>query len=161
MKKTLFRLGVGVVVIAFGAVAMLHATDRLFVRNIDGTTNAPLATAAVSVALTPAATGTNTVTGLTATAATITVYTGLAPTVTPLTKSITYVGIDGSTNTLAVVTNVTISAAAPVTNVTCSAVAAVTNANVVSTGNYGFTKAQANGILTNANLFYQLLQSNK
>lgn len=134
-----------------GVSAVLYAGQR--VRVIDRDTAAtPKVSQAINVPLTPAALSTNTFNGTTvvlsnrvATAATITLYTMV------LTNAHADV-----TNVVTVVTNATITALSVATNVVVGA--SVTNATGVATGAYGFTQAQANGILTNVNLLYQLLQ---
>lgn len=153
MKRILAIIAVSASVLAVA----VYAGQRVRLIDVDHATT-PKATAAVAVALTPAATETNTVTGLTKTfsnsvaaAATITVYS--------LTTNV-IVSVDGSATNLAavsyqMVTNVTITALSCATNVVIGS--AVTNATGYTT-QVGFTAAQANGILTNANLFYQLLQ---
>jgi hypothetical protein len=156
MKKLTLGLTAGITLLAL-AVVGVRAGQRVRVIDIDNSAS-PKATTAVNVALTPAATATNTVTGLSKTfsnsvaaAATITVYS--------LTTNL-IVSVDGSATNLAavsyqMVTNVTITALSCATNVVIGS--AVTNATGYTT-QVGFTAAQANGILTNVNLLYQMLQ---
>jgi len=166
MKKHLLILaGVAFVAVSVYAIeqvrrdaAGLHigsaATDRIGFRNATPVVKGIIAdTAPAAVALTVSTGAANSLaTGSisAATGGTLTVSVGEAPSLTLGTMEITYQGVDGSTNTMTVVTNVTITAAAPVTNAsiafatanvlnaaTLTAAAAVTNVTVNSV--YGYT----------------------
>lgn len=174
MNKTLTTIAV----LTLTAV-VVWAGQRLRVIDVDSSAT-PVKTTAVNVALTPAATTTNTFASQTATAAvlsttsgtfatggTLTVLTGAAPTLTLYSCIIT----DKNDQIITAITNVTITAAAPVTNasIAFATASAISNASITAvqavtnvTGSselVGFTPAQANGILTNVNLLYQMLQS--
>ena len=180
MKKTIVIIAAALAVLA----GVVWASDRLRVIAVDGDSS-PVYTTAKSVSLTPPVTATQTVAGLTQIISNqvkaATTQVALTPTVlvlSNLTRSITFASSWDTTNlytTVAVVTNVVV-VGAPATYVvntawgfatTTAGVATnvlvgevVTNATIGTTdGGIGFSGAQAGAILTNANLFYRMLQS--
>ncbi len=125
------------VALAVLATVGVRASQRVRTIDIDGTTNSPLVSSARPVTnLTTTTTITNTVTGLTLIRSN-------------LTKSITFASSDaGGTNiysTLSVVTNVLIGVA-------------VTNVQGIAVGTGFATIDQANSVISNNVLLYQLLQ---
>ena len=141
MKKHLITGVVGIVLLALAAVGV-RGGQRIRVIDVDGS-NAPVASAAINVSLTAATNAADqAVVKAGATQVALTLYS----------MTITNAHAD-VTNVVSVVTNVTVNTVFGFASTTPQVV--VTN----SSAGFSFTAAQANGILTNANLLYKLLQS--
>ena len=160
MKKTIVIIAAALAVLA----GVVWASDRLRVIAVDGD-SAPVYTTAKSVSLTPAVTATQTVAGLTQIISNKVKAATTQVALTLLGGTITW-NNGFTSNSWYVVTNVAVNTAwgfatttaGVATNVLVGEV--VTNATIgTADGGVGFSGAQAGAILTNANLFYRMLQS--
>jgi hypothetical protein len=187
MKKLTLGLTAGITLLAL-AVVGVRAGQRVRVIDIDnsaspkattavnvaltpavnGTNTTSLTTVVLSNQVATAATQTQVVkagttqVALTLNSATLTYVasvdngTGIMATVSVVTNASVNAVFGFATTTPQVVITNTIAAVDAATNVVVGS--SVTNSTGVMTGGYGFTAAQANGILTNVNLLYQMLQ---